>query len=106
MAREVGILPLVRYWSLGKHWDQASALKDYRAKIGAVVADLQKTPGAEAHWRGLQASMLREKAQGLPAGEGTPQPVLQQVEDINKALDDAGHEDAKKLIADVTGGIA
>lgn len=66
MAEEVGVLPLVRYWTAGKHWDKASALKDYKAQIGSTIASLKELlPESAAHIAALEESMKREQAQAL-----------------------------------------
>jgi hypothetical protein len=101
MAYEVGILPLVRFWTLGKHWDKASALKDYRATMAGVIADLRKlSPASHAHVRALEASIQREQAQGFPS-KPAPVNTVQQIDQIMRQLDSAADEEARRFIEGV-----
>lgn len=97
MAREVGILPLVRFWSLGQHWNKETAIADYRKRINGVIEELKKIPGTEAHRRALAASIEREDAQGsFPVPQ--PVPVQEQVNKIMERLDREDDEEARLLI--------
>lgn len=85
MAEEVGILPLVRAWTLGKHWDTWSAKQDYDARIKGVMKRLEsELPDSRSHIFALGESIKREQAQALK--KDTPQPTGEQVQRINDAL--------------------
>lgn len=84
MAEEVGVLPLVRFWTPGKHWDVPSATKDFKAKISEVITELEKEgPDTTAQIVGLKEAIKREKAVSLqknPAPQKTEAWVAQTVE--------------------------
>lgn len=99
MAEEA-IPPLVRYWTVGSHWDRWSAIdgpKGYRKAMAAVLARLRTQPEKTALVRALEAAIPREQAQGLAANP-PPVPSLEQVARIHERLEAQADEDAAKLI--------
>lgn len=64
MAREVGVLPLVRFWPLGE-WRKDVAVDNYRARIERVAQEVEVENSA--HAAALRASARRETGQGWPA---------------------------------------
>lgn len=99
MAEEA-IPPLVRFWSLGSHWDRASAIdgpKGYRKAMSAVIAKLRTDPSKAALVRALEAAIPREQAQAL-ASNPAPVPSLNQIAEIHKKLEAAADADAAELI--------
>ena len=98
MAEEVAILPLVRRWTLGKHWDTWSAKKDYDQRINDVIASLGTSPDTEAHRMGLEASKKREQAQALKPGD-SPVPNTREVDSILASIADKGMKEGLENIS-------
>lgn len=97
MAEEVGILPLIRYWSKGLR-TKKEAEAAYDKKISAVIADLAAKHGdvSKPHRDALTASMNREKAQTF--GTDNP-PVQDSVEfgaEVINALGSVAESEGKK----------
>ncbi|MFA5436320.1 MAG: hypothetical protein WC372_09825 [Candidatus Neomarinimicrobiota bacterium] len=69
MAREVGVLPLVRFWPLGE-WRKEVAVDSYRFRIERVASEVEVAN--PAHAAALRASAAREKGQGWPSA---PAPI-------------------------------
>ena len=69
MAREVGVLPLVRFWPLGE-WRREVAVDNYRARIERVAQSVEAENSA--HAAALRASARRETGQGWPSA---PAPI-------------------------------
>lgn len=63
MAEEVGVLPLVRYWT---GWDKSAEVNKYRDALRALAARLDMDPDKRAHAAALRESAAREKGQGWP----------------------------------------
>lgn len=94
MAQEVGIMPLVRYWSKSKHWDKKTALSDYSRTIKAEITKLfTALPDSRAHIMALEESVKRENAQSLQANPPA-QKTLEFVELINRKVIDLGANEA------------
>lgn len=64
MAEEVGVLPLIRYWS---GWNKSDEVQKYRDRLRAFASELEMDPNKRAHAMALRASADREKGQGWPA---------------------------------------
>lgn len=93
MADEVGVLPLVRYWS---GWDKGAEVQKHTDNLRAKGAELKMNPDKRVHGIALQASANREKGQGWPAPSKTiavPQQDLDAVRDQIKATLDAEEGD-------------
>lgn len=83
MAREVGVLPFVRYFSLGGSGTKAGALSDYRGRLKALALDIGKT--APEHAAALLRSADQETGLGWPVAVSKPAPiVVPTVEELEK----------------------
>lgn len=76
MAYEVGLLPLVRYWSKGIT-TKKQAEQVYDQMIGEVVSKLSSSPDSKAQIEALTRSMQREQAQAFGSNNPAPQPTLE-----------------------------
>lgn len=98
MAREVGILPLVRYWSKSKHPNKNIGLKDYQASIQGAIATLESgRPETDNHIAALKMSVGREKGQGFSQNPA-PNNTLEEVNRITVALGVTAEKDADRIL--------
>lgn len=100
MAEDVGVLPLVRFFTQGKHWDKWSALDGphgLRTRLRELITRLEKDPENVAHVAALRASLTRDQAQGLESNPA-PVPTLEQVAEIMARVEKDGDQDAADLI--------
>lgn len=98
MAEEVGILPLIRFWSKS-YPSKAKALKDYEDKILKVAEGLQSSlPDSRPHILALGKSVEREKAKTFSA-KPPANPTLEEVEKINQFLAAEAQSEGKKELA-------
>jgi hypothetical protein len=91
MAQEVGVMPLVRYWSTGGK-TLAQQLQAYRVGL-YDEARIKKTAGNPTHAAALVSSAAREKGQGWPkSGSDTSSvpfdfPSTAQLEQVEQNID-------------------
>lgn len=96
MAEEVGILPLVRFWTAGIVWNKASAKKEYEKVMRPVIDGLRADlPESQAHINALEKSLAREQAQSLSAN---PKPVATE-KWVKSAIESSTNAAMKDLIS-------
>ncbi len=86
MADEVGVLPLVRYWS---HWNKAEGLQQYRDALRAKAATFAMDPEKKSHAAALRASADREEAQGFPKSSQVPVISPSSLQAVQQAIEEA-----------------
>jgi hypothetical protein len=96
MAQEVGVLPLVRYFSK-KFATKAAALKDYQARLYAAADAIE--PKNAQHAAAIRASIEHEQGQGWPSKPGpvvnaAGQPTrLEMYDRLDKAITAIANQD-------------
>lgn len=85
MAKEVGILPLLRYHSK-KHAAKKASLASYTRRISDVIKALENQDNTEAQILGLNGSMAREKGQAWGSTNPPANNTLEQVDAIMRAI--------------------
>jgi hypothetical protein len=96
MAEEVGVLPLVRFWSKGLT-SKKTAEKAYDVEITRVINQLKKDlPDSRAQIDALIASMSREVAVSFGNANPPAQKTLDFVQDVNDAIAESAERKAEK----------
>lgn len=98
MAAEVGVLPLVRYWSQPVY-NKATAMKATADIVARAIAKLTPLlPDSEYHIAALKAGLGREQGQAL-AKNPAPARTLEEVQAIIAQLDKKAVSDGKKVVS-------
>lgn len=99
MAQEVGILPLVRYWSKGIT-TKKQAERAYDDALGRVVDSLEAgLPDSQAHIQALLLSMQREQAQAFGKTNPGIQPTLEVAQIISDQIAASSEAQGEKDLA-------
>lgn len=106
MAEEVGVLPYIRFWPLGKEWgsgNKSFALAKYRKELNAIADRLAKDPKMAPQAAAIRASALRENLQGWPDKPAAQPKSLSEVQGI---VDRLGAEAADKAVSGLVSKIS
>lgn len=74
MADEIGVLPLIRYWS-STGGTKEQQLSSYRTKLLAKANTFKQTAATKPHGVALELSAIHEQGQGYPTSPGPLPPT-------------------------------
>ncbi len=98
MSEEVGILPLVRFYSR-KLRSKAEGEREYDRRIRATIFKLEDArPMSEPHIEALKASIERERAQSMGTANPPEQPTLEWVDSVRQEIADTAEAEGTKSL--------